>query len=76
MKGEDASPVHREQNALARYDFSAPRLFVEGDLSHRLADLLTTDEVDALRRRAESLLSTRTHPVPSPGWPAIPWPAM
>ena len=49
---------------------------VEGDLRHRLADLLTTDEVDALRGRAESLLSMRTHPVPMPGWPAIPWPAM
>ena len=31
--GEDDSPDHREQNALARYDFSAPRLFVEGDLA-------------------------------------------
>ncbi|CAN7437738.1 SCO1664 family protein [Knoellia sp. LjRoot47] len=49
---------------------------VDGDLAHRLADLLTRDEVDALRRRAESLLATGTHPLPSAGWPSIPWPAM
>ena len=48
MKGEDASPVHREQNALARYDFSAPRLFVEGDLSPGEPVPLTKDQAHYL----------------------------
>ena len=26
--------------------------------------------------RAQRLLTERRHPLPSPGWPAIPWPAM
>lgn len=47
-----------------------------GDLHDRLGELLTADEIEALRRRAESLLSTGCHPLPTPGWPAIPWPAM
>lgn len=47
-----------------------------GDLADRLGELLTADEVAALRRRAERLLSSGTHPLPTPGWPAIPWPAM
>jgi uncharacterized repeat protein (TIGR03843 family) len=61
----DTARVERVRAALA-----------EGELRDRLAGLLTPDEVEALRRRAESLLSTRTHPEPAPGWPAIPWPAM
>lgn len=47
-----------------------------GDLGDRLADLLTSDELQALRDRADELLTTRRHPLPTPGWPAIPWPAM
>lgn len=47
-----------------------------GDLRDRLADLLTPGELDALLDRAEDLLATRRHPLPAPGWPAIPWPAM
>ncbi|MFC7492371.1 MULTISPECIES: SCO1664 family protein [unclassified Knoellia] len=48
----------------------------EGDLASRLADLLTTDEVAALLARTDRLLEDRRHPLPVPGWPAIPWPAM
>ena len=35
---------------------------------------LTADEVVALESRIEQLLATRTFPMPSPGWPSIPWP--
>ena len=39
-----------------------------------LAGLLSSEECHALRDRAVELLSARTHPQPSPDWPAIPWP--
>ena len=48
----------------------------EGDLRHRLEALLTDHELDALLDRAEALLTSGLHPRPTPGWPAIPWPAM
>ena len=41
----------------------------------RLGELLRSDEVVQLRRRVDRLLRTGRHPRPSPGWPAIPWPA-
>lgn len=47
-----------------------------GGLRDDLEGLLTADELDALRARAERLLATGLHPLPTPGWPAIPWPAM
>ncbi|MDH2391420.1 SCO1664 family protein [Streptomyces sp. HNM0663] len=43
-------------------------------LSARLADLLTSAEVDALRARVSSLTADGRHPSPSGDWPAIPWP--
>jgi uncharacterized repeat protein (TIGR03843 family) len=45
-------------------------------LADELEELLTAAEVRAVRSRAERLLRTRTHPLPQPGWPAIPWPAL
>ncbi|AEW97498.1 MULTISPECIES: SCO1664 family protein [Streptomycetaceae] len=45
-----------------------------GALGTRLADLLTADEVDALRARVAALLATGRHPEPGGSWPAIPWP--
>jgi uncharacterized repeat protein (TIGR03843 family) len=45
-------------------------------LADELGELLTRAEVRALRTRAERLLRTGTHPLPQPGWPAIPWPAL
>ncbi len=45
-------------------------------LDDELATLLTRAEVRALRQRTEALLRTGLHPVPRPGWPAIPWPAL
>ena len=41
-----------------------------------LQDLLTRAEVRALRDRVAVLLDTGHHPLPTPGWPAIPWPAL
>ena len=39
-----------------------------------LADLLTTEEIDALKSRAGKLLDLKKFPMPNPNWPAIPWP--
>lgn len=41
-----------------------------------LQTLITPAEVEALRGRVAGLLSTNTHPEPSGGWPAIPWPPL
>ena len=48
----------------------------EGALIDALGDLLTPEEVRALALRADQLLAQGRHPLPVPGWPAIPWPAM
>ena len=45
-------------------------------LAAELGTLITRAEVAALRARTESLLRSRRHPLPRPGWPAIPWPAL
>jgi hypothetical protein len=45
-----------------------------GAWRERLQELLAPDELQALLARAQRLLAERTHPVPSPDWPAIPWP--
>lgn len=47
-----------------------------GALVEALDRLLTVVEVAALRDRVERLLLDGTHPQPSPGWPAIPWPPL
>ena len=47
----------------------------DGPLRDQLRELLTRAEVAALARRCERLLRTGRMPVPSSGWPAIPWPA-
>ncbi|MEU6315584.1 SCO1664 family protein [Streptomyces sp. NPDC047014] len=43
-------------------------------LATRLAELITTAELAAVRDRVAQLLRTGTHPHPSGQWPAIPWP--
>ncbi|MER5177990.1 SCO1664 family protein [Streptomyces sp. NPDC002896] len=45
-----------------------------GGLAVRLRELITSDEVEALRARVEALLTSGRHPEPSGEWPAIPWP--
>lgn len=39
-----------------------------------LYSLLNEDEITALLTRIENLISQRCFPIPSPDWPAIPWP--
>ncbi|MFE3416072.1 SCO1664 family protein [Streptomyces mirabilis] len=43
-------------------------------LATRLAELITTTEIDATRARVEAMLASGKHPEPSGEWPAIPWP--
>jgi uncharacterized repeat protein (TIGR03843 family) len=37
-------------------------------------DYLTQDEIGALSRRIEQLISSGKFPEPSQSWPAVPWP--
>lgn len=41
-----------------------------------LDELLTTVEIAALTARVSELLSAGRHPLPTPGWPSVPWPAL
>jgi uncharacterized repeat protein (TIGR03843 family) len=66
--GEPLSDEARE--VLARL---AAGLSADG-LGIRLAELLTTAEVQALAGRVDALLTAGLHPEPSGEWPAIPWP--
>lgn len=50
------------------------RAELEGPLADALAEHLTRREVRATVRRVERLLSSGRYPLPSPDWPAIPWP--
>jgi uncharacterized repeat protein (TIGR03843 family) len=45
-----------------------------GELTAKLAPLITAAELDATRGRVAALLRTGRHPEPSGEWPAIPWP--
>ncbi|MEU7340446.1 MULTISPECIES: SCO1664 family protein [unclassified Streptomyces] len=43
-------------------------------LATRLAELITTAEIEATRARVGAMLASGKHPEPSGEWPAIPWP--
>jgi uncharacterized repeat protein (TIGR03843 family) len=47
---------------------------LNGPLAATLRELLSPVEVEATRRRVDSLLAAGRWPFPSPHWPAIPWP--
>ena len=47
---------------------------LDGDLGASLRTLLSRTEVTATRRRVDGLLASGRFPMPSPTWPAIPWP--
>lgn len=47
---------------------------IPGVRGTELAELLSTEEIDALIARAESLVTQGVYPPPSDEWPAIPWP--
>ena len=46
-----------------------------GDFGDTLQSHLTCEEIDALLRRVQMLLTQRTFPLPSKDWPSVPWPA-
>ena len=50
------------------------RAALETDLGETLRALLSRTEVRATIRRTDHLLATSRFPLPSPDWPAIPWP--
>jgi hypothetical protein len=47
---------------------------LDGELGLDLRPLLSRAEIRATVRRVDTLLERRRFPVPSPSWPAIPWP--
>jgi uncharacterized repeat protein (TIGR03843 family) len=53
---------------------SGLRAQLEGDLGSALAEMLHREEVRATVDRVDRLLATRRHPMPSDGWPPVPWP--
>ncbi|HEY9566066.1 MAG TPA: SCO1664 family protein [Nocardioides sp.] len=63
----------QELNAQEREDIA--RVRDDQDLTSRLADLITADELVAFRARCDTLLDEGVMPAPSGDWPAIPWPA-
>ncbi len=50
------------------------RAGLDGELGAELTALLSPAEVTATIRRVDALLATERFPLPSPTWPAIPWP--
>jgi len=62
-----------EREALGRLSEDAAA--AEGQLREALDRLLSPAEVTALRTRCDDLLAHDRMPLPSGGWPAIPWPA-
>ena len=53
---------------------SGLRAQLEGELFVALCELLHREEVLTTVDRLDRLLSTRRHPMPSDGWPPVPWP--
>jgi len=47
---------------------------LDGSLGEALGELLTTAEVRAARKRVRRLLVKGSFPMPSPNWPAVPYP--
>jgi uncharacterized repeat protein (TIGR03843 family) len=47
---------------------------MDSDLGESLRPLLSWVEIRATIRRLDALLETERFPLPSPAWPAIPWP--
>ncbi|MFP5342678.1 MAG: SCO1664 family protein [Candidatus Limnocylindria bacterium] len=50
------------------------RQALDGELGATLRDLLRRAEVRATIRRVDALLASGRFPLPSPTWPAVPWP--
>jgi uncharacterized repeat protein (TIGR03843 family) len=71
--GWAAEPLHEDDRAAV--EAFARRLAADEPFADLLEQLLTADEVAALRHRCRRLLATGRMPVPSGSWPSIPWPA-
>ena len=50
------------------------RAFLESQEAAELQELLTPDEISAMKSRIAELISTSAFPEPNPEWPHIPWP--
>lgn len=50
------------------------RGYLESQDASELHDLLTQEEISAMKVRIENLISTSSFPEPNPEWPHIPWP--
>jgi len=68
--GWRGTPFERDERA----GLDRIREGLDGDLGLRLRELLSGAEVKAVRRRVDGLLADGCFPLPSPDWPAIPWP--
>jgi hypothetical protein len=64
-------PFTAEEVAL----LEAARSQINGKLGELLSPLLTELEILQIERRVSDLLNSGTFPLPSPDWPAVPWPA-
>ncbi|WP_052466792.1 SCO1664 family protein [Mobilicoccus massiliensis] len=62
---EDLARVRRVETALD-----------SGSVRAELSDLLTGVEIDALAARVAALVADGRYPLPHPGWPPVPWPAL
>ena len=68
--GWRGTPIEAEELAVVR----SVREALDGSLGDVLAGLLEPVEVSATKRRTDRLLDSRRFPMPSPTWPAVPWP--
>jgi uncharacterized repeat protein (TIGR03843 family) len=69
-----SEPLNESELSALRAGTTALGSNEPGGLNERLAALISTEEHDALRARAEELLGRGTFPEPSPDWPPLPWP--
>ena len=63
-----------ELGALARVRDALGKGGVPGPLAVALSELLSVEEIEAVRARIAALLESGRFPGPNPDWPAIPWP--
>ena len=65
LRDRDLAKVRRVEAALG-----------EESVQASLGELLPAQDLAALARRVDRLLSKGRHPRPSGGWPAVPWPPL
>jgi uncharacterized repeat protein (TIGR03843 family) len=72
--GWAGEPVHPEDRAAVER-LLATLTTSEDPVTARLGELLVGQELQALTSRCGTLLARGTMPVPTGGWPSVPWPA-